>query len=108
MFKNYLSEKQAGMNQLEVIIKKIREDIARLEREERIRKQQMALQSKEFPKLKTEYYESDDYEDLMEEYGVKEIPMAIFLDDEGDEIQRATGIKDKKDLIKIIEENLVK
>ena len=50
--KNYLSEKQAGMNQLEVIIRKIREDIARLEREERIRKQQMALQSKEFPKLK--------------------------------------------------------
>ena len=49
---NYLSEKQIGMNQLEVIINKIREDIARLEREERIRKQQMALQSKEFPKLK--------------------------------------------------------
>jgi septal ring factor EnvC (AmiA/AmiB activator) len=49
---NYLSEKQVGMNQLEVIINKIREDIARLEREERIRKQQMALQSKEFPKLK--------------------------------------------------------
>ena len=50
--KNYLSEKQAGMKQLEVIIKKIREDIARLDREERIRRQQMALQSKEFPKLK--------------------------------------------------------
>ena len=50
--KNYLSEKQVGMNQLEVIIKKIREDIARLEREERIRKQQIALSSKEFPKLK--------------------------------------------------------
>ena len=49
---NYLSEKQIGMNQLEVIINKIREDIARIEREERIRKQQMALQSKEFPKLK--------------------------------------------------------
>ena len=50
--KNYLSEKQAGMKQLEVIIKKIREDIARLDREERIRRQQIALQSKEFPKLK--------------------------------------------------------
>ena len=50
--KSYLSEKQAGMKQLEVIIKKIREDIARLDREERIRRQQMALQSKEFPKLK--------------------------------------------------------
>ena len=40
------------MKQLEVIIKKIREDIARLDREERIRRQQIALQSKEFPKLK--------------------------------------------------------
>lgn len=50
--KNYLSEKQAGMKQLEVIIKKIREDIARIDREERIRRQQIALQSKEFPKLK--------------------------------------------------------
>ena len=50
--KVYLTEKQAGVKQLEDIIKKIQEDIARSEREERIRKQQMALKSKEFPKLK--------------------------------------------------------
>ena len=48
----YLTEKQAGVKQLESIIKKIQEDIARAEREDRIRKQQMALKSKEFPKLK--------------------------------------------------------
>ena len=50
--KVYLTEKQAGVKQLEDIIKKIQEGIARSEREERIRKQQMVLKSKEFPKLK--------------------------------------------------------
>lgn len=50
--KNYLTEKQVGVKQLEAILRKIHEDIARSEREERIRKQQMALKAKEFPKLK--------------------------------------------------------
>ena len=49
--KTFLTEKQAGVKQLEVIIKKIRDDINRFEREARIRQQQQALQSKEFPKL---------------------------------------------------------
>lgn len=50
--KIYLTEKQVGVKQLEAILKKIREDIARTDREDRIRKQQMALKAKEFPKLK--------------------------------------------------------
>jgi len=50
--KTFLTEKQAGVKQLEVIIKKIRDDINRFEREARIRQQQQALQLKEFPKLK--------------------------------------------------------
>lgn len=50
--KTYLTEKQAGVKQLEAIITKIREDIDRVEREERIRRQQRALKAKEFPKLK--------------------------------------------------------
>ena len=50
--KTYLTEKQAGVKQLEEIITKIREDIDRVEREERIRRQQRALKAKEFPKLK--------------------------------------------------------
>ena len=50
--KVYLTEKQAGVKQLEDIIKKIQEDFARSEREERIRKQQMVLKSKDFPNLK--------------------------------------------------------
>jgi septal ring factor EnvC (AmiA/AmiB activator) len=50
--KTFLSEKQEGVQQLESIIAKIREDFARFEREDRIRRQQMALNAKEFPKLK--------------------------------------------------------
>lgn len=50
--KTYLTEKQAGVKQLEAIITKIREDIDRVEREDRIRRQQRALKAKEFPKLK--------------------------------------------------------
>jgi len=50
--KTYLSEKQAGVKQLEAIIAKIQDDKARSERAERVRRQQMALRDKEFPKLK--------------------------------------------------------
>ena len=49
---NYMQEKSAGVKQLESIIKKVLEDKARSEREERIRKQQQALKTKEFNLLK--------------------------------------------------------
>ena len=49
---NYMQEKGAGVKQLESIIKKVLEDKARFEREERIRQQQQALKTKEFNLLK--------------------------------------------------------
>ena len=49
---NYMQEKAAGVKQLESIIKKVLEDKARSEREERIRQQQEALKTKEFNLLK--------------------------------------------------------
>tara|TARA_B100000287_G_scaffold272055_1_gene256185 strand:- start:479 stop:1675 length:1197 start_codon:yes stop_codon:yes gene_type:complete len=49
---NYMQEKAAGIKQLESIIKKVLEDKARSEREERIRQQQEALKTKEFNLLK--------------------------------------------------------
>ncbi len=49
---NYMQEKAAGVKQLESIIKKVLEDKARYEREERIRQQQEALKTKEFNLLK--------------------------------------------------------
>ena len=49
---NYVEEKEAGIIQLESIIKKVLEDKARFERELRIRKQQEALKTKSFKALK--------------------------------------------------------
>ena len=49
---NYMQEKAAGINQLESIIKKVLEDKARSEREDRIRQQQELLKTKEFNLLK--------------------------------------------------------
>ena len=49
---NYMQEKSAGVKQLESIIKKVLEDKARSEREERIRQQQQALKTKEFNLLR--------------------------------------------------------
>ncbi len=48
----YVNEKEAGLKQLENIIKMILEDRARFEREERIRQQQQALKTKSFSTLK--------------------------------------------------------
>ena len=49
---NYMQEKSAGVKQLESIIKRVLEDKARFEREERIKQQQQALKTKEFNLLK--------------------------------------------------------
>ncbi len=49
---NYMQEKAVGIKQLESIIKRVLEDKARYEREERIRQQQEALKTKEFNLLK--------------------------------------------------------
>jgi len=49
---NYIDEKEAGIIQLETIIKKVLEDKARFEREIRIRQQQEALKTKSFKALK--------------------------------------------------------
>ena len=49
---HYVDEKEAGVKQLESIIKKVLEDKARFEREQRIRQQQEALKTKSFRALK--------------------------------------------------------
>ena len=49
---NYVSEKEAGIQQLEKIIKRVLEDKARFERELRIRQQQETLKTKSFKALR--------------------------------------------------------
>ena len=48
----YLEEKQAGMQELEALLKKIRQDKSSYDRADRIKKQQMALKTQVFSKLK--------------------------------------------------------
>ena len=50
----YIKEKEAGIKQLENIIKRVLEDKARFERELRIRQQQEALRTKSFASLKSQ------------------------------------------------------
>ena len=50
----YINEKEAGIKQLENIIKRVLEDKARFERELRIRQQQEALRTKSFVSLKSQ------------------------------------------------------
>ena len=50
----YVNEKEAGIKQLENIIKRVLEDKARFERELRIRQQQEALRTKSFRSLKSQ------------------------------------------------------
>ena len=64
---------------------------------------------KEMPDLITEYYDFDKDKDVMEKYGIdNKLPVFIFLDKDENEILRLTGELDKKELIRIINENIDK
>ena len=62
----------------------------------------------EMPELKTEYFESDENQELLEKHGVKDIPTFLFLDKDEKEIARLSGLQNKEELIKIIKENIEK
>jgi len=63
---------------------------------------------KEISELKTEYYEADEHPDLLKKYNIKDIPVFIFLDKDGNEFLRLQGMQNKEELIKIVKENLNK
>jgi thioredoxin 1 len=63
---------------------------------------------KEMPELKTEYFDADENPDILKKYGIKNLPVFIFLDKDDNEILRLKGAQNKKDLIKIINENIDK
>lgn len=62
----------------------------------------------EMPELKTEYYDADDNKDMLEKYGIKNVPVFIFLNERGEEILRLKGAQNKKDLIKAVKDNINK
>jgi thioredoxin-related protein len=57
---------------------------------------------KENPWLETEYFDIDDNPDLEKKYDLKKYPTFIFLDKEGEEIERLEGEHRQEELVEII------
>ena len=58
------------------------------------------------PWLKTEYYDFDEEKEMVGKYNVDEkLPVFIFLDNNGNEIQRMHGEVSKKELVEFINQN---
>jgi thiol-disulfide isomerase/thioredoxin len=62
----------------------------------------------EIPDLATEYYDADENPDMLEKYGIKELPVFVFLDNDGKEFMRLEGAQNKEELIRIVKENMGK
>jgi len=60
------------------------------------------------PELQTEYYDADENSEVLEKYGVEDIPVFIFLDKEGKEIMRLKGAQNKDFLMEKVREYLDK
>lgn len=56
--------------------------------------------------LATEYYDADEHFEVLKDYNIKDIPVCIFVDNNGQEFLRLEGPQNKEELIKIIQENL--
>ena len=60
---------------------------------------------KELQWLETEYYDVDTNEELVKKYNLADYPVFVFLDKNGEEFMRLQGEVDRKELIKVVEEN---
>lgn len=58
------------------------------------------------PGLKTDYFEADENPEVLKKYNVKDIPVFIFLDKNGEELLRLEGMQEKNELIELVKENL--
>jgi thioredoxin 1 len=67
-----------------------------------IMKPRWAELEKEYDWLETEYYDADERQDLIDQYGISNIPCFIFLDKDGQEIKRLSGEISKEELVKTI------
>ncbi len=62
----------------------------------------------EIRELETEYFDIDENPEVREKYGIKDVPIFIFLDKDGNEILRLEGLQNKEELVKIIKGYLEK
>ena len=59
---------------------------------------------KENPSLETEFYDFDESPEIVKKYSVDEnLPVAIFLDKDGNELKRFNGEVEKDELLKALE-----
>lgn len=58
----------------------------------------------EMSELETEYYDADENSDMVEKYNVEKIPTFIFLDSNGEELIRLSGLQSKDHLKEKINE----
>lgn len=56
----------------------------------------------EIRELETEYFDIDENPEVREKYDIKDVPIFIFLDENGEEILRLEGLRNKEELVKII------
>lgn len=57
------------------------------------------------PWLQTEFYDFDESPEIVEKYGIDEnLPVAIFLDNDGNEIKRFNGEVGKDELLEALDE----
>ncbi len=54
--------------------------------------------------LETEYYDVDQDKDMAEQYEIEDVPTFVFLDEDGQELERMTGEHDKQVLVNKITE----
>lgn len=62
--------------------------------------------NKKFPDLEIIEVDFDDQPEIAKKYGVKKVPLFIFLNSREEEISRLKGLQNKPDLVKLIEDNL--
>ena len=59
----------------------------------------------ENPWLETEFFDADQNKEILEKYQVKSLPSFIFLDKQGNEIERMSGEIEKDVLIEAVLRN---
>lgn len=60
------------------------------------------------PELVTEYYDADESPEILEKYGIKDVPVFIFLDKDGKEFERLRGMQNEEELLRKVKENLMR
>jgi len=56
----------------------------------------------EIRNLETEYFDIDENPEVKEKYNIKDVPIFILLDKDGNEILRLEGLQNKEELGRII------